>query len=118
MSHDITIRLTSGQPDWPNATSIAKERVIDGSPSASTLVLSDTAGVQMGMWRVTPGAFSTDHAGYLEYIHITEGTGRLVSESGQTTALSPGVTTLMPDGWRGRWEIDTTLTKVYTIQRL
>jgi hypothetical protein len=40
--------------------------------------------------------------------------GRLVADSGRTTELSPGVTTLLPEGLCGR-VVDTTLTKVFTV---
>lgn len=100
---------------WPELAPVAAERVLTGSPATSTVFLADSAGYQLGLWKVTPGAFTTDHTGYIEFVHIVEGLGRLVSETGSVTELQPGTTTLMPPGWKGRWEVDTTLTKVFTI---
>ena len=101
--------------DWPEHVAIPAERVIIGTPAASTVILDDTASHQLGLWQVTPGEFHTEHAGYLEYIHIAHGSGQLVDQSGLITELAPGITVLMQRGWKGRWIVTETITKVYTI---
>lgn len=100
---------------WPEFVAIPEAKVLTGTPETSTVVITESQRGQMGLWQVTPGSFTTDHTGYIEYIHILSGTGRLVSETGTVTELGAGSTTVMPVGWKGRWEIDTTLTKVFTI---
>ncbi|WP_336715242.1 cupin domain-containing protein [Arthrobacter sp. USHLN218] len=87
---------------WPDPVPIAHERVLEGAPAAATLVLEDTPAYQLGLWRVSTGEFETDHTGYLEYIHILEGSGQLVDSDGTVTELEPGVTVLMRPGWKGR----------------
>lgn len=108
-------QIALGTLDWPQMIAVPPERVVSGHPEASTVSIVEAAGIQMGLWKVTPGVFSTDHAGYIEFIHILDGVGRLVSETGEVTDLNAGVTTVTPIGWRGHWEIDDTLTKVFTI---
>ena len=115
MTAPTATRLTLTDIDWPEAVAIAPERVLDGAPVASTVVVEDDPGHQLGLWRVSPGEFTTDHAGYVEYIHILEGCGRLIDEAGISTDLAPGVTVLMQPGWKGRWVVEQTITKVYTI---
>lgn len=104
--------------DWDTPIPIPAERTLNGEPAASTHVLSQGAGFQLGLWKALPGAFATDHTGYIEYIHILQGSGRLVDDAGVTTELTPGVIVLMPTGWIGHWEIDKTLVKMFTISYL
>ncbi|MBW9110411.1 DUF861 domain-containing protein [Microbacterium trichothecenolyticum] len=101
--------------NWPDDVAIAAERVVAGSPTASTFAIEDTATHQVGLWRVTPGEFLTDHTGYTEYIHVLAGAGRLIDDDGAVLELWPGVTVLMQPGWKGRWVVDATITKVYTV---
>jgi uncharacterized cupin superfamily protein len=112
-----TEAVDSDRIQWPAFVAVPQAKVLSGAPETSTHVLRDTPKAQMGLWRVTPGAFSTDHAGYVEFVHIIGGSGRLVSEHGAVTELRAGSTALLPEGWRGRWEIDATLTKSFTIIR-
>ncbi|WP_423185166.1 cupin domain-containing protein [Arthrobacter sp. NyZ413] len=107
--------MTEDRVAWPELASVPVDNIIAGLPKAATVVITESPTYQLGLWKVTPGAFSSDHTGYAEFIHVIEGSGRLVSEFGTVTELRPGTTSLMPSGWRGRWEIDTPLTKVFTI---
>lgn len=110
-----SLALDLDQITWPDPVQVPVERIVSGTPMTSTIVVADSTEDQMGLWKATPGAFATDHTGYVEFIHILGGIGRLVSDAGMVTDLKPGTTTLMPEGWKGRWEIDATLTKVFTI---
>lgn len=108
-------RIESSTLDWPAAVDVPSNRVLRGKPAASTLVLEDAPSHQIGLWRVSTGGFSTDHTGYLEFVHIIEGRGRLIDENGLVTELFAGVTVVMPRGWKGQWDVTETLTKAYTI---
>jgi uncharacterized cupin superfamily protein len=108
-------RIESSEVDWPVAVDVPSDRVLRGKPTANTLVLEDAPSHQIGLWRVSTGGFSTDHTGYLEFVQIIEGRGRLIDENGLVTELSAGVTVVMPRGWKGQWDITETLTKAYTI---
>lgn len=101
--------------DWPEAEPIAADRITSGSPATSTLSLHSDDHARFGLWYATPGAFSTDHAGYEEFIQVLDGAGSLVHDDGTTIPLKPGILVHLEDGWRGRWVIDKTLIKSYTI---
>lgn len=108
-------RILTADIKWPEPEAIAAERIVSGNPVASTLVLRDDPGHQLGLWHVTEGSFRTDHAGYVEYIHILAGRGQLVDEEDNVINLEPGVTVLMDAGWRGRWIVHEAIIKTYTI---
>ena len=101
--------------DWPEMELYPEHKILAGAPSAATVLLGDTGNCQMGLWRVTAGSFSTDHVGYIEFVHILSGSGRLVRDDGTVTELRPGTTVFMETGWKGRWEVDEPLAKVFTI---
>ncbi len=101
--------------EWPEAVAIAAERLIAGTPEASTLVLDAEGPAEVGLWRVSEGEFTTVHEGYDEYITILAGRGRLIAEDGEVLELSPGVSAYTEDGYRGRWVIDEPLVKSYAV---
>lgn len=110
----MTVALHTSSIDWPEYLPIAQERVLKGSPHASTLVLHRDRNAELGLWQVTPGEFTTLHNNYDEFIHVIEGEGELVHDDGAVYPLSPGTVLLLEDGWSGRWVIRRTLTKSYT----
>ena len=110
-----TTHVETAHINWPAPVPIASERIITGQPTASTLVLRETPAHQLGLWQVSPGEFETDHGGYVEYIHVIAGSGQLVDDTGQATDLAPGTTVLMQAGWKGRWMVHETITKVFTV---
>lgn len=115
MTGFTAIRFEISAIEWPEDVAIAAERVLSGAPTASTFVIEDSPTHQVGLWRVTPGEFVTDHTGYMEYIHLLAGAGQLIDEDGVALELGPGVTVLMQPGWKGRWVVHETITKVYTV---
>lgn len=109
------VRVDLASVDWPAQVAISEERVLNGEPSASTLVLEQTDAYELGLWRITPGEFTTRHDGYLEYITVIDGAGQLIDDNGTVTALRPGTTVMMQPGWHGRWVVTETLTKAYAV---
>lgn len=105
--------LHASSLQWPQATPIAVERIITGNPAASTQVMFTDGRTELGLWRVSPGEFTTVHDGYEEFIHIVEGEGELIHDDGTVITLRPGGVLLLEDGWRGRWIIRRTLVKSY-----
>lgn len=115
MSFEEASSMHIDDVEWPAFVAVPPDKTLQGAPRASTLVLQELPRKQMGVWQVTPGAFSTDHTGYVEFMHIISGRGRVVSTTDVTTELSAGSTLFLPSGWVGRWEIDEALTKAFTI---
>lgn len=102
--------------DWPAGVPIAAGRIISGSPLSSTLVLHRSETTEMGLWRVTPGEFTTVHDGYVEFINIVEGDADLVHDDGTVISLQPGSVVLLESGWRGRWVVREALVKSYSTE--
>jgi uncharacterized protein len=111
-----TTRTVHSEVLWAPYEPIARDRIISGTPEASTLVTATFGASEVGLWRVTEGEFTTDHAGYVEFMHIVEGEGELIRDDGSVLALSPGVTITMGD-WRGRWVVRTPIVKAFAILR-
>ncbi|HEV7184161.1 MAG: cupin domain-containing protein [Actinomycetales bacterium] len=111
----MTTSLSFDGIEWPAATAVPADRVSAGSPATSTFVLHSENGTEAGLWRVTPGEFSTIHRGYTEIIVIHDGDGELVDDDGSALPLRPGAIIMLEDGWSGCWVIRRTVTKSYTI---
>ena len=107
--------LDDGDLAWPPAQPVPSERVLSGDPHTSTVRHHQTEHAEFGRWTVTPGSFTTVRDGQDEYIYVIDGDGDLVSADGVVTRLGPGVSAVLADGWAGRWDIRTPLTKVYTL---
>lgn len=97
---------------WTELVHVPHARVLEGDPATSTVVLDSSERHQLGFWKATKGSFTTDHTGYIEYIRVLGGAGRLVSDNAEVTELKAGTTVLLPAGWKGRWEVDAELSKV------
>jgi uncharacterized cupin superfamily protein len=81
-------------------------------------VLFTDGKTELGLWRVSPGEFSTVHQGYEEFISVLEGEGELIHDDGSRITLKPGTVLILENGWSGRWSIKSTLVKSYAIVRL
>lgn len=109
------VRIDTADIPWPEWVALPAERVLAGNPLTSTVVVDEAAGRELGLWKSQPGAFATDHVGYIEYGHILSGSGRIIDDAGTVTELGPDITVFMPLGWKGKWVIDETIVKAYTI---
>ncbi|WP_214414547.1 cupin domain-containing protein [Sphaerisporangium fuscum] len=81
----------------------------------STLVLWGAArdGAEAGIWECGPGTFTAVRDGFHEICQILAGRATLRGEDGQVVELAPGSTVVLPDGWRGTWEVHETMRKTY-----
>jgi len=70
-----------------------------------------------GVWESTAGTFRSDTTGYVEFGHILEGEARIVDPDGTVHALTAGDPFVMPEGFKGHWEVDHFVKKVYFISR-
>lgn len=100
---------------WPAA--VAVPNPVDGEPATRTLSFIDDKGRHAGAWTCTPGAFRSDHSGYVELMHIVGGRAQLVGDDGVIFTLKPGTMFLIPAGWTGTWNITETVTKSFAIFR-
>lgn len=86
-----------------------------GAPYESWRVLHDDGRVEIGIWEVTPGSFSSEKDGVYESMHFVAGAGTIKSADGTVTELRPGVVMFCPDGWSGEWDVRETIRKTYTV---
>lgn len=92
-----------------------KATTVAGDPVESYKALYSRDGVEAGIWKCTPGSFTTFWDGRNETVQILAGEGTLTEENGTSHELKPGAFVVMPAGARATWEIRETLVKSYTI---
>ncbi|WP_336659148.1 cupin domain-containing protein [Leucobacter sp. USHLN153] len=105
--------MNVGSVVWTPFVPVAAERVTDGSPEERIAVIEENDRYSYGLWEVTPGRFTTKHAGDDEVIHIVQGHGVLRSQTGDEITIEPGAIFVMPDGYAGEWEIHEAVRKTY-----
>ena len=92
------------------------ERVVSGDPHHDTNLhfRSDDDATLAGSWTSTPGKWHafTDRD---EFCHILTGRGALISEDGNRVEFSAGSSFVIPNGFRGFWEITETTTKLFVV---
>ncbi len=111
MTHAVDVNTV----EWPEPVAIEGDRVLSGNPTGSTVSMHADSHSDVGMWRCTPGEFTTVRNGYSEFVHIIAGKGKLVHDDGTSYELRPGVSVHIEDGFSGRWVIDETLVKAYSV---
>ena len=93
------------------------ERVVEGDPQQITQVYFESPdGVLIsGTWTSSPGKWHafTDRD---EFCTIVSGHCRLISESGEAQDFKTGDAFLIPNGFRGYWEVIETTTKHFVIR--
>ncbi len=72
-------------------------------------------GAEAGVWESTAGVFCADTTGYIEFGVIVEGEARLVDPDGTVHALHTGDPFVMPEGYKGHWEVDHFVKKVFFV---
>jgi len=100
---------------WPFDNPASNYSIREGEPRTSGRIDSGGPGhpTRHGIWRCTRGAFDCTEQGD-ELMTILSGQCRITDlGSGETTALTPGDSYLMPDGRRVRWDIAEDVTKVF-----
>jgi uncharacterized cupin superfamily protein len=94
------------------------DRVLEGDPRhvTETRWESPDGHLVAGTWTSTPGRWRA-FADRDEFCTILSGHVRLVSEDGTARSFRAGDSFLIPDGFRGRWEVLETTTKHFVIRR-
>ena len=94
------------------------DRVVDGDPRHVTELRfeSPDGGLIAGTWTSTPGKWRA-FADRDEFCTILSGHVRLIDEAGRAQTFKTGDAFLIPDGFRGFWEVLETTTKHFVIRR-
>ena len=62
-----------------------------------------------------PGSWASEKVGFGELMHFVAGHGWITDADGTRHEIAPGFVRYFPDGWRGTWEVDATVRKVYVL---
>ena len=89
----------------------------DDEARTSERVLYEDERTEIGIWEVTPGSFEAVHGPYVEHMHFIAGDALVTGEDGSVHQVRPGRTLTVPAGWRGRWEVRSTVRKTYVLVR-
>ncbi|EEG08350.1 cupin domain-containing protein [Pseudogulbenkiania ferrooxidans] len=94
------------------------DRVVEGDPHHQTVLQFESANGEViaGTWRSTPGKWHafTDRD---EFCYIISGHVRLIAADGSAQAFKTGDAFLIPNGFRGYWEVLEPTTKHFMIRR-
>ena len=92
-------------------------RVVDGDPQhdSAQFFENQSGDLIAGIWTSTPGKWHafTDRD---EFCSILSGHVRLIAEDGSAQTFRTGDAFLIPNGFRGYWEVIETTTKHYVIR--
>jgi len=93
------------------------DRVVEGDPNHETLMRfeSPDGSLIAGTWTSTPGKWHafTDRD---EFCTILSGHVRLIDEEGNAQTFKTGDAFLIPNGFRGYWDVIETTTKHFVIR--
>ncbi|MDO7882662.1 cupin domain-containing protein [Salinibacterium soli] len=93
----------------------APARIVEGDPTCAEWVIVDTPDLEIGVWEVTPGVFDSVKQGIGEVVVFLFGKGRIEHADGSVSPIAPGAVVEFLPGWTGRWVVEETTRKVYTI---
>lgn len=65
------------------------------------------------VWESGPGVLKTDDYPYDEYCLILSGRLKITNASGGSEEFGPGDSFMIPKGWRGTWDMKTSMKKIY-----
>lgn len=92
---------------------VDSEDVLQGLPTTGTVPLVAAAGVELGVWEITPGTVTEIEAD--ELFIVLSGRGQVEFEDGSTLPLGAGTVGRVRAGDRTRWIIHETLRKIYVV---
>lgn len=115
--HTITF---SNPPASQNRRRLAElpDRVVEGDPHHLTEMQFESPDktLMAGSWTSTPGKWHA-FADRDEFCYIVYGHCRLISESGQSTDYRTGDAFLIPNGFKGYWEVLEETRKHFVIRQ-
>jgi uncharacterized cupin superfamily protein len=91
-------------------------------PTSRTGQVESTLGVwhaepptSSGVWECGPGEFTADRSECTEVCQILSGTATVTGVDGASADLRPGSLLVLPQGWRGTWQIHETVRKSFVM---
>lgn len=83
--------------------------------AAVSLWTSPDGRLDIGVWECTPGRFTADRSAAAEFCHFLQGRIVMTHLDGTRRELGPGDAIMLPQGWKGTWEIVEQTRKIYAI---
>lgn len=87
------------------------DEVVEGSPSAGSVVIDDTGDVEIGVWEMTPGTATDTEVD--EVFIVLAGRATVLFEGLPSIDIVPGTVVRLTEGMRTTWVVHETLRKVY-----
>ncbi|MBD3664668.1 cupin domain-containing protein [Sulfitobacter aestuariivivens] len=114
MTHSVINFATHSGTKSERRLANLPDRVVDGDPHHETTVHFDN-GVLAGTWTSTPGKWHafTDRD---EFCYIVSGHCQLISATGDIQDFRAGDAFLIPNGFKGFWNVIETTTKHFVIR--
>lgn len=85
--------------------------VVDGAPAAGSRALAAVAGVEVGVWEMSPGAATDVEVD--EVFVVLSGSASVSFEDGESVELGPGAVVRLRAGEHTTWVVRETLRKIY-----
>lgn len=90
---------------------LAPGTVVDGSPEAGSRALAAVAGVEVGVWEMTPGTATDVEVD--EVFVVLSGSGTVSFDDGEEVDLHPGSVVRLRAGEATTWVVRETIRKIY-----
>lgn len=81
--------------------------------AATVLWSSPERGVEIGVWECSPGRFTADRSATAEFCYFLRGRIVMTEADGTRRELVAGDALLLPQGWKGTWEISEHVRKIF-----
>jgi len=91
--------------------------LVAGQQEASRPIWQSPDGtLEIGLWECTPGRFAADRSKSSEFCFFLSGRIVMTEQDGTRRTLSAGDSLMLPQGWKGQWDIAEHTRKIYVIQ--
>ena len=114
-THSKLVRFSAGPMTTPEIGKPRRQMEGETVFRIITGFEGDNGRATSGIWESTAGKFRSDTTGYIEFGYILEGECRIVDPDGTVNELKVGDPFVMPEGYKGHWEVDHFVKKVWFI---
>ena len=91
---------------------VPAEQSVDGAPTTAAMAVDEFAGLEVGVWEMTPGVMTDVETDEVFVVLSGSATVDFVDGS-RSLRLSPGDVVRLADGAKTVWTVTETLRKVY-----
>lgn len=115
MSEQVTPRSVDVLQVVLDTEAFDDDQVVVGTPDSGWLPVADLAGVEVGVWQMTPGVITDIEADEIFCVIAGSGMVEFLDPAADPVELRPGVLVRLHAGWRTRWTIAQTLRKIAVV---